>query len=106
MKCIKTGFYAAMPRDMFLYGDAFASGHPCYSEAAVMQPQHDLILRVTSMSDEVPPVIHIRLDTWEVWFDELRSQKVDTRALIWQPCSTLVASADQWQWLGYHGEPI
>lgn len=104
MKCIKTGFYAAIPGGMFLYGDAFASGNASYNDKAIIEPRHDLILRVTSMSNEVPHRIHIRLDSWHIWFEGLRGKKVDSYAMVWQPSSTLIADANHWQWLGYQGE--
>lgn len=105
MICIKTGFYARLPSGLFLYGDAFAATEIEWPDDKFDYPQIDLLLRVTSMSDERPVRYQLQLDTWHIWFDESRGKGfVDFGiGVVWQPCSTLIANAGQWTWLGYDG---
>jgi len=103
MKCIKNGFYAKLPNGFYLYGDAFTSGSGAYGNEANRAPRDDLILRVCSMSDEIPSHVHIRLETWTTWFDERAGSPVGEGAIVWNPSSTLIAEAHHWEWLGYNG---
>lgn len=105
--CIKSGFYGVLPSGLFLYGDAFAMPGGEWPDEPLMDPPSYLLLRVVSLSVERPRRIHIRLDTWAQWFDESRGEVVSPSpayGVIWQPASTLIASPDQWSWLGYKGQ--
>lgn len=105
--CIKTGFYAALPGNLFLYGDAFGMPGEEWPDTPMLYPSSYLLLRVTSASVEQPSRIHFRLDTWSHWFDETRGEVVSPApdyGVVWQPCSTLIASSGQWSWLGYEGQ--
>ncbi len=103
MICIKTGFYATMFDGQYLYGDAFASTNLEWPDERLNLPEVDLLLRVTSMSDEKPPRVHIVLSSWSHWFDEGQAQKLGDNCYVWHPCSTLVANAGDWSWMGYDG---
>lgn len=104
--CIKTGFYARQG-NLYLYGDAFAMPGDGWPDEPLPRPHAYLLLRVTSMSSEIPSRIHIDLETWAHWFEERAGKNValpgEGIAVVWQPCSTLIASPGQWSWLGYEG---
>lgn len=105
--CIKTGFYAALSNDSFLYGDAFGMPGEEWPDTPMLYPPSYLLLRVTSLSVEKPARVHIRLDNWYNWFEEGRGEVVSPApdlGVVWQPCSTLIASPGQWSWLGYEGQ--
>lgn len=107
--CIKTGFYAALPRGDYLYGDAFGMSGLDWPKTPMLYPPSYLLLRVTSMSCEKPGRVHIRLETWSHWFEEQAGKVVSPApdmGIIWRPSSTLIASPGQWSWLGYDGEEV
>jgi hypothetical protein len=105
--CIKTGFYAITPSLHYLYGDAFGLPGADWPDEAIARPDAYLLLRITSMSSEKPERVHINLRTWSHWFEERAGDILSPApdlAIVWRPCSTLIASPGQWSWLGYDGE--
>jgi len=106
MICIKTGFFGRLPNGDFIYGDAFAMTHGEWPDEPIPIPTCHLLLRVTSIWLKSPIRIHIELNAYYRWFDEHRADVVSRRpdfSAVWNPPSTLIASADQWSWLGYEG---
>lgn len=107
--CIKTGFYASLPGDSYIYGDAFGMSGEDWPDGPVMFPQAYLLLRITSRSVEKPHRVHIGLSTWSHWFEERNGEVISPApdlGIIWRPNSTMIASPGMWSWLGYDGQEL
>ena len=109
MRCIKTGFIARLPNDLFAHGDAFATntydGRPDLTTRHNQWPHETLILRISAVTPLRPKRIHLSLLTWDLWFDEFRFDQSQGYK-IYQPNSTLIASPGQWLWLSYEGTEL
>lgn len=107
-QCIKTGFIALIGDGSFhAHGDAFVIWpHPSHTISDCQPMSHPvgtLLLRISAAKHQTPARRHIHVRAYDTWFDRGRSEQCDDGYEIWQPNSTLIATAGNWQWLGYDG---
>jgi hypothetical protein len=110
LTCIKTGFYGQLASGAYCYGDAFvislAPHETDLYDVGRRHGFHPLLLRIVSVSSDLEGnKLHLRVHTWDQWFDETRATAVEG-GKIWTPPSTMIVPSTHWGWLGYHGEEI